>query len=149
MPKRWRINDVFSVCLLEQDITKKGQIDEKTAKQLEFEAGGNNKKYEVQGICDSAVYARELEASHVTGFYYLVSWKGYSEDENTWESASGVQQHRKLVSTFHKNLLDKLKATSPPINLAPPMAKSTAPPNVNGKRKRSRPVSSVRKRAKH
>ena len=58
-------------------------MDEKTAEQLEFEAGGDNKEDEVEGICDSAVYARKLEAGHLPGLYYLVSWKGYLEDEST------------------------------------------------------------------
>ena len=48
-------------------------MDEKTAEQLEFEAGGNNEEYKVEDICDSAVYARELEAGHLPGLYYLVS----------------------------------------------------------------------------
>ena len=149
LPKRWRIHDVFHMSLLEQDITRKGRVDEKTAEQLEFEAGGDNEEYEVEGIRDSAVYARESEAGHLPGLYYLVSWKGYPEDESTWEPASAVQHLRKLVSTFHKDYPDKLTATSPPIDLAPPMAKRTAPPNVNGKQKRGRPVGSMRKKAKH
>ena len=70
------------MCLLEQDNTKKGQMDEKTAEQLEFEAGGNNKEYEMEGICDSVVYAKELEAGHLPGFYNLLSCKSYPEDKN-------------------------------------------------------------------
>ena len=73
LPKQWRIYNVFYVSLLEQDIIRKGRVDEKTAEQLEYEAGGNNKEYKVEGICDSTVYARELEASYLPGLYYLVS----------------------------------------------------------------------------
>ena len=69
--------------LLEQDITKKGQVDEKTVEQLEFEASGDNVEYKVEGICNNAVYARELEAGHLPGLYYLVSWKNYSKNEST------------------------------------------------------------------
>ena len=149
LPKRWRIHDIFHMSLLEQDITRKGQVDEKTAEQPEFEAGGDNEKYEVEGIRDSAVYARESEAGHLPGLYYLVSWKGYPEDKSTWEPASAVQHLRKLVSTFHKDHPNKPKATFPLIDLAPPMAKHTALPNVNGKRKRGRTIASVQKKAKH
>ena len=53
-PKRWRIHDVFHVSLLEQDTTRKGQVDEKIAEKLEFEAG-NDEEYEVEGTLDSAV----------------------------------------------------------------------------------------------
>ena len=69
--------------MLEQDITKKGWVDEKTAEKLEFEAGGDNEEYKVEDICDNAVYAKESEAGHLPSLYYLISWKGYSEDEST------------------------------------------------------------------
>ena len=58
-------------------------MDEKIAEQLEFKAGGNNKEYDVEDICNSAIYARESEAGYLPGLYYLVSWKGYHEDEST------------------------------------------------------------------
>ena len=136
LPKQWRIYNVFHISLLEQDIIKKWRVDKKTAKQLEFEAGGNNKEYKVEGICNSALYARELETGQLPGFYYLVSWKGYLEDESTWKPISAMQHLRKLVSIFYKNHPNILTVTSPPINLAPPMAKCTTSPNVNSKRKR-------------
>ena len=85
--KKWKIHNAFHVSLLEQDTTKKGLIDKTT--QLDFEAG-DNKKYEVGGIWDSVVYAMELEAGHLPGLYYLVNWKGYPEEESTWELASAV-----------------------------------------------------------
>ena len=135
--------------LLEQDITRNGQVDEKTVEKLEFKAGGNNKEYEVEDIYDSAVYTRESEAGHLLGLYYLISWKNYPEDESTWESASAMQHLWKFVSTFYKDHPDKLTATSPPIDLAPPMAKRTVPPYVNGKQKCSQPFGSVRKKVKH
>ena len=87
--------------LLGQDITKKGQVDEKTMEQLEFEAGGNNKECKMESICNSVVYTRELETGYLLGLYYLVSWKDYLKDENTREPASAAQYLRKLISTFH------------------------------------------------
>ena len=50
LPKRWRIHNVFHMSLLEQDTTKKGRMDKKTAEQLEFEAGSNNEEYKVERI---------------------------------------------------------------------------------------------------
>ena len=58
-------------------------MDEKTAEQLEFEAGNDNKEYKVEGICDSAVYAKESEVGHLPGLYYLVFWKDYPKDKST------------------------------------------------------------------
>ena len=48
LPKKWRIYDVFHVFLLEQDTTKKGQVND-TQLNFEFKAG-DNKEYKVDGI---------------------------------------------------------------------------------------------------
>lgn len=66
--------------LLEQNTTRNSQIDE-NATQLEFKVN-NNEEYEVKNILDSAVYVKELEASHLPRLYYLVSWKGYLEEKD-------------------------------------------------------------------
>ena len=82
MSKRWRIHDVFHLSLLENNTTKKGQVD-KTTSQLEFKGNiGDGEDYEVEAIRDNAVYARESEG-YLSGLYYRVSWKGYPEEENT------------------------------------------------------------------
>ena len=49
----------------------------------EFEAGSNDREYEVEEIWDSAVYAKESATGQLLGLYYLVEWKGYPEEENT------------------------------------------------------------------
>ena len=86
LPKKWRIHDIFHVSLLEQNTTKKGQVNDM---QLEFEAG-DDKEYEVNGIWDSIVYVRE-SVGQLPGFYYLVSWKSYPKEENTWEPVLAIQ----------------------------------------------------------
>ena len=106
---------------------------------------GNNKEYEVEAIMDSAVYAKEAEG-HSPGLYYLVSWKGYPEEESTWEPSFAVMHLRKMISAFHKDHPKKLTATSSPLNSAPPMAKPSVKPPVKPsvKRKRGRPVGSTK-----
>ena len=48
LPKKWRILDIFYVSLLEQNTTKKGQVNDM---QLDFKfKAGNNKEYEVDDI---------------------------------------------------------------------------------------------------
>ena len=68
--------------LLEQDPTSKRRVDEKTL-QLEFKDDGEGEEYKVEAICDSVVYAKELESGHLLGLYFLISWKGFPEKENT------------------------------------------------------------------
>ena len=73
--------------LLEQDTTRKGRVDDNAT---ELDAGNDEGgEYKVKAIRDSTVYARE-SAGYLPGLYYLVSWKGYLEEENTWEPASAV-----------------------------------------------------------
>ncbi len=49
--------------------------------EKEFEAG-DNKEYEFKTIIDTAVYGQQVN-DQMPGFYYLVLWKGYPEEENT------------------------------------------------------------------
>ncbi len=68
--------------LLEQDTTRKRRVDKALPEpEKEFEAG-DNKEYEVEAIIDSAVYGQKAN-DQMPGLYYLVSWKGYPEEENT------------------------------------------------------------------
>ena len=55
--------------LLKQNITRKGQVDKKIL-QLEFEDNDEGKKYEVETIRNSAVYAKESESGHSPSLYY-------------------------------------------------------------------------------
>ena len=107
--------------LLEKNTTKKGQVDENaTELDASDDEGG---EYKVEAIRDSLVYAKESESGRLPGLYYLVFWKGYPEEENTWKPYSAVQHLRKLISLFHKDHPDKPTATSEAINTAPPMAR--------------------------
>ena len=73
---------------MEIDTTRKKRVDENMT-ELDFDAG-DSKEYKVETICDSAVYTIKSESGHLPGFYYLVAWKGYLEEENTWELFSVV-----------------------------------------------------------
>ena len=98
------------------------------AKQVTELKAGNSKKYKVEAIWDSIVYANKLESGQLPGLYYLIAWKGYPEEENTWKPWLTVQHLTKLVSCFNKDHLEKLTATPWPINSALQIASPTVMP---------------------
>ena len=55
--------------MLEQDTTRKAQIDNNAMKQ---DVDNDRNKYKIEAICNNAIYARKL-AGHLPGLYYLVS----------------------------------------------------------------------------
>ncbi len=136
--------------LLEKDTTRKGRVDNKALsepeKELEFEAGGD-KKYEVKAIIDSAVYGQQANSNQMPSLYYLVLWKGYPEEENTWEPSLAVIHLRKLISIFHKEYSEKPTVISPSLDSAPPMAKPTVP-KQEPKQKRGRPSKRANKQGR-
>ena len=149
LPKKWRVHNVFHMSMLEQNTTRKGRMSEEVP---ELDAGNeDSKEYKVEAIWDNAVYANKSESGHLPGLYYLVAWKGYPEEENTWEPSSAVQHLKKLISSFHKDHPKKPTATSPPIDSAPSMARPTVKPTAKAttKRKWGRPANSASKQAKN
>lgn len=70
--------------LLEQDNTRKEQVDKNTTR-LEFDQG-NKKKYNIEEIHDSVIYVKELE-DHLPKLYYLILWKKFYKEQNTGEPA--------------------------------------------------------------
>ncbi len=134
--------------MLEQDTTRKGRVDKalpEPENEYKFEAG-DNKEYEVEAIIDSAVYGKQVN-DQMPGFYYLVLWKGYPEEKNTWKPLSAVMHLRKLISTFHKEHPEKPTATSPALDSASPMVRPIIPKEP--KRKRGRPIKGANKRGKN
>ena len=106
----------------------------------------------METIWESKNYARESESDHLSGLHYLVSWKKYREEENTWEPTSAVQHLRKLISSFYKNHPDKPTATFSAINTTSLIAKLIVRPMVKpiepSKQKRGWPANSTNNRAK-
>ena len=145
--KKWRIHYVFHMSLFEQNITRKEPVDDENVEELD---AGNKREgeYKLEAIRNSAVYARESKWGHLPSLYYLVFWKGYPKEENTWEPALTVQHLKKLISLFHKDHFDNPTATSPTINTTPLMARLAVKPAGLLKQKRKQATRRVKKRGR-
>ena len=113
---------MFHVSLLEQDIIRKRRMN-KFIKMPEFKPS-NNKKYKVKAIQDGEVYIKEANG-HLLRLYYLIVWKGYLEEENTWKLSLAVIYLWKIVSILNKDHPEKLIVTSASLDFAPLIAKPT------------------------
>ena len=81
LSKKWKIHNIFHMSLLEQDPTKKRQVDKKVG-QIELDTGKNSGEYKIEASWDNVVYTKKSKSSHLPGLYYLVSWKEYLEEDN-------------------------------------------------------------------
>ena len=88
------------------------------------------------------------ELRQLLGFYYLVAWKSYPKNKNTWKPLSAVQHFKKLISSFHKNYLEKLITTFLLINSLTAIASLIVKPTkLTTKQKQGRSANSARKQA--
>ncbi len=110
--------------LLEQDIIRKWQVDNKALPEpkKEFKAR-DDKEYEFEAIIDSIVYNQQANNSQMPSLYYFILWKSYPEEENTWELLLATIYLWKLINTFYKEYSKKPIMTSPLLNSAPLMAR--------------------------
>ena len=144
LSKKWKIYDVFHMSLLEQDTTMKKRVE--TVIKLDK---SNSKKYKVKAICDNEVYAKKSNSDyHLSSLYYLVLWKSYSADKNTWSLALAIQHLWKLVTIFYYNYPNKPIATFLPIDSVLPMARPKVKPRTETVRKHSR-LAKVNSTSKH
>lgn len=57
--------------------------------QLKFDKD-NSQEYKVEIINNSKIYTKKSDSGYLFNLYYLVLWKGYSKEENTWEPVSAI-----------------------------------------------------------
>jgi hypothetical protein len=100
---RWKIHDVFHVSLLEpyrpNTLTGRQQV---RPEPEEIEGG---LEYEVERILQSEIRVTTRRAGNrnrrVRTLFYLVKWKGYPDDECTWEPGVHLGAASEEVERFH------------------------------------------------
>ena len=86
LPHKMRIYPVFHVSLLEKA--------NQNAEQYRTEVEADEKEYEVERI---------LGKQEISGkVHYLVKWKGYPTEENTWEPMEHLHNARKAVNRYQQ-----------------------------------------------
>ena len=102
---RWGIHNVFHASLLER--YRVNSDEGSTISRPEPEKIEGEMEYEVEAILQSEVQTtkRKGKGRYRTyrTLYYLVKWKGYPEDECSWEPGTNLGQAEKEVEEFHKN----------------------------------------------
>lgn len=80
------------------------------SKKLKRRPDEEDEEYEVEGILDSRLDARSKQT------LFLVKWKGYSEEDHTWESKESLPHARELMKEYEAAFN---KATAPVKKTAP------------------------------
>ena len=55
---------------------------------------GNELEYEVEEVLDSRLFWNKLQ--------YLIKWKGYTEENNTWEPVTNLDNVKDAIKEFHQ-----------------------------------------------
>ena len=94
IPHKWKQHPVFNVTLLrkEKTSTLPGRSNEEPP-PLEVDG---EEEYEVADILDSRRWGRGHKLQ------YLVQWKGYGPEHNSWEAEEDLVHADSLVQAFHK-----------------------------------------------
>lgn len=95
LPRNFRrVHPVFHVSLLRR-WTPDSIIERPRPTRPEPEIAEDGKpEYEVEDILDSRIRYRKLQ--------YLVRWKGYGPEENSWEPVDNLAGAPELISEFHE-----------------------------------------------
>lgn len=89
LPATWKIHPVFHTSLLEKAPTPIFQDMPPPPPAILVQ---NHQEYEVEAILQSRITRGKTQ--------YLVKWKGYSDEENTWEPESNLSNATQLLQAF-------------------------------------------------
>ena len=95
LPRTWKLStNTFHVSKLRESLEDEslhGPVQDPPPPELI----DDHEEYEVEGVLDSRVSGRQ-------GLQYLVRWKGYGNEENSWEPARNLSNAPDLVQKYHR-----------------------------------------------
>jgi uncharacterized protein (DUF952 family) len=102
---RWRIHKVFHTTLLEP--YRENPFHERPAIRPHPEEIDGSLEYEIEAIIQSEIKNTRTRRNGRTrnhkSLIFLVKWKGYPHDENTWEPASELDGAQEAIEEFYRN----------------------------------------------
>jgi deoxyuridine 5'-triphosphate nucleotidohydrolase len=105
LQQRWRIHDVFHVSLLEP--YRANSLAGRPQERPEPEEIEGQSEWEVETILQSEIRktSRKVKGRNKTfrSLFYLVKWKGYPNDECTWEPGAHLEDALEEVDKFHQD----------------------------------------------
>jgi hypothetical protein len=106
LPANYRIHPVFHVSLLKKYNTPDEVVEEQQASRVPIEIVDPGKEFEVERIIGKRL-GRHSQME------YLVWWKGYSEDESTWQPYEDVKDCKALDE------FEAITAATPAVDKSP------------------------------
>jgi hypothetical protein len=92
LPAQWKIHPIFHNHLLTQYTEPSAEVHKKPNPPLP-EVIRQFEEYEVEEVLDSRYRYKKLQ--------YLVKWKGYRNEENTWEPEANLKHAQAAIKKFH------------------------------------------------
>lgn len=104
LPDTWRIHPVISVAQLEPAPSDPfgRAVDPPPAIEVDGE-----EEFEIEAILESAIRGRKKN------LHYLVRWKGWGPEHDSWIPASELAHARDLVDDYERQKRDKLRVVVP------------------------------------
>ena len=93
LPSSWKVHPVFNEARLKPYIPLAFESQKKDPPPPP-DLIGDELEYEVEEVLDSRIQRKKLQ--------YLVKWKGYPNEENTWEPEDCLANAKDRVTAFHK-----------------------------------------------
>ena len=101
LPDTWKIHPVFNEALLTPYHPPEFPTQEKPPPPPPIQVPEGHVEYEVNEVLGSRRRRKKVE--------YLVSWKGYPNEENSWQPMRNLKNAREAILEFHKKYPKAIK----------------------------------------